>query len=91
MFRTAMIAVALVGVAAVARADVAAGDACAANLSADGKTIYAAVVAANPTSETLRSTMETEARKLVMDGKVAMGTGRENAQAAGECMRARLQ
>lgn len=91
MFRTAVIAVALIGPPTVARADVAAGDACAANLTADGKTIYAAVVAASPTLETLRSTIESQARSLVMDGKVAMGTGRENAQAAGECVRARLQ
>lgn len=91
MSRTAVIAVALVGVAAVARADVAAGDACAVNLSADGKTIYAAVVAAGPTLENLRSTVESQARSLIMDGKVAMGTGRDNAQAAGECVRARLQ
>jgi uncharacterized protein YcfJ len=91
MLRIAVIAVALVGAATVARADVAAGDACAANLTADGKTIYAAVVAANPTLETLRSTVESQARSLVMDGKVAMGTGRDNAQAAGECVRARLQ
>ena len=91
MLRTAAIAVILAGVATVAWADVAAGDACAANLTADGKTIYAAVVAANPTLETLRSTVESQARALVMDGKVAMGTGRDNAQAAGECVRARLQ
>jgi len=86
-----MIVAALVGMAATARADVAAGDACAANLTADGKTIYAAVVAANPTLETLRSTVESQARSLVMDGKVAMGSGRDNAQAAGECVRTRLQ
>ena len=91
MMRTTMIVAALVGMAATARADVAAGDACAANLTADGKTIYAAVVAANPTLETLRSTVESQARSLVMDGKVAMGSGRDNAQAAGECVRTRLQ
>jgi uncharacterized protein YcfJ len=91
MLRTTMIAAAMVGMAATARADMAAGDACAANLTADGKTIYAAVVAANPTLDTLRSTVESQARSLVMDGKVAMGSGRDNAQAAGECVRARLQ
>ncbi len=91
MLKTTMIAVAMVGLAGSAWADAAAGDACAANLTADGKLIYAAVVAANPTLETLRSTVESQARALVMDGKVAMGTGRENAQAAGECVRTRLQ
>ena len=48
MFKT-MIAVALIGVATMAHADVAKGDACASHLSAVGKQIYAAVVAANPT------------------------------------------
>ena len=91
MFKRAVIAMAMVGAATMARADLAAGDACAGNLSADGKTIYAAVVAASPTLETLRSTVETQARSLVMDGKVAMSTGRENARDAGECVRARLQ
>ena len=91
MFKRAVIAMAMVGAATMARADMAAGDACAANLSADGKTIYAAVVAASPALETLRSTVETQARSLVMDGKVAMSTGRENARDAGECVRARLQ
>jgi hypothetical protein len=91
MFKRVMMAIAMGSAATAARADVAAGDACAANLMPDGKTIYAAVVAANPTLETLRSTVESRARSLVMDGKVAMGTGRENAQAAGECVRARLQ
>jgi uncharacterized protein YcfJ len=91
MFRTAVIAVALVAVAVVARADVAAGDACAANLTTDGKTIYAAVVAANPTLENLRSTVESQARSLVMNGTIARSEGRDNAQAAGECVRARLQ
>ena len=41
-----------------ARADKAAADACAAKLSADGKAVYTAVVAANPTRETLRSVVE---------------------------------
>ncbi len=91
MLRTTVIAVAMVGMATTAWADVATGDACAGNLTADGKTIYAAVVAASPTLDNLRSTVETQARRLVMDGKVAMGTGRDNAQAAGECVRARLQ
>ena len=90
MLRTTMIAVAMVALATTVWADVAAGDACAANLTADGKTIYAAVVAANPTLDTLRTTVETQARSLVMDGKVAMGSGRENARAAGDACAANL-
>ena len=91
MVRTTMIAAALVGMATMARADAAAGDACAANLTADGKQVYAAVVAANPTLQNLRETIEEQARSLVFAGKIARSTGRDNATAAGECVRARLQ
>jgi len=91
MVKTTVIAVALVSVATTAHADVAAGDACAANLTADGKQIYAAVVAANPTLQNLRETIEDQARSLVFAGKVARSTGRDNATAAGECVRTRLQ
>ncbi len=91
MVKTTMIAVALVSVATVARADTVAGDACAANLTADGKQIYAAVVAANPTLQSLRETVEEQARGLVFAGKIARAEGRDNATAAGECVRTRLQ
>lgn len=90
-FKKAMIAVALASMATTARADVAAGDACAANLTADGKQIYAAVVAANPTLQNLRETIEEQARSLVFAGKIARAEGRDNAVAAGECVRTRLQ
>jgi hypothetical protein len=91
MHKTTMIAVALVSVTTVALADAATGDACAANLTADGKQVYAAVVAANPTLQNLRETIEEQARSLVFAGKIARSTGRDNATAAGECVRARLQ
>ncbi len=91
MVKTLMIAAALASVAAMAHADAAAGDACAANLTADGKQIYAAVVAANPTLPNLRETVEEQARGLVFAGKIARAEGRDNALAAGECVRARLQ
>ena len=78
-------------VATMARSDAAAGDACAANLTADGKLVYAAVVAANPTLQNLRDTVEHQARELVFAGKIARAEGRDNAVAAGECVRTRLQ
>jgi hypothetical protein len=90
-FKTTMIAAALVSVATMAWADAAAGDACAANLTADGKLVYAAVVAANPTLQNLRETVEEQARSLVFAGKIARAEGRDNAVAAGECVRTRLQ
>lgn len=77
--------------AASAQAAGPAGDACAAKLTPDGKAIYAATVAAKPTTETLRSTIEKEARSLVMGGKVSRGQARENAEAAGECVKVALQ
>ncbi|SEO27850.1 hypothetical protein SAMN02990966_01474 [Rhodospirillales bacterium URHD0017] len=98
MFKTTTIAIAMTapvmapmtGLATSAWAG-AAGDACAANLTADGKQIYAAVVAANPTLQNLRETTEEQARSLVFAGKIARTEGRENAVAAGECVRTRLQ
>ncbi len=92
MFKAAMmVAAAMTGMALAARADVAAGDACAAKLTADGKLVYAAVLAANPTLQNLRETVEHQARELVFAGKIARAEGRDNAVAAGECVRTRLQ
>lgn len=73
------------------RADGPAGDACAGGLTPDGKAIYAAVVAAGATSETLKSVTEHETRSLAMGGKIGRGKARDNAVAAGECMKARLK
>ena len=67
-----------------------AGDACAAKLTPDGKAIYTATVAAKPTMETVRAVVEKEARSLVMGGKIARGSARDNAVAAGECVKATL-
>jgi hypothetical protein len=39
----------------------------------------------------LRSVVEHEARGLAMGGKIGRGDARENALAAGECVKARLQ
>jgi uncharacterized protein YcfJ len=87
----AMLALAAMGVAVAARADGPAGDACAAKLTPDGKAVYAAVVAAKPTTETLREVIEKEARSLAMGGKIARASARENATAAGECVKVTLQ
>ncbi len=84
------LAVAVAGWSA-ARADAPAGAACAAGLTPDGQAIYAAVAAANPTAETLKSVVEHEARGLAMGGKIGRGEARPNALAAGECMKIRLQ
>jgi hypothetical protein len=85
------VVLAMAGLAGEARADAAAGSACAANLTPDGKAIYAAVVAAGPTSQTLRSVVEEQTRSLAMGGSISRGSARDNAEAAGACVRASLQ
>lgn len=91
MFRMVTLVGLTMGVAASAWADGPAGEACAAKLNGDGKAVYAATMAAKPTKETLRETVEKEARGLAMGGKIAMGGARENAMAAGECAKVTLE
>jgi hypothetical protein len=88
---TVALALAVTAWASGALADAPAGATCAANLTPDGKAIYAVVAAASPTSETLKSVVEHETRSLAVAGKIGRGDARENAVAAGECMKARLQ
>jgi hypothetical protein len=88
---TATLVLAMAGLAATARADGPGASACAANLAPDGKAIYAATVAAKPTLETLRSVVERQTRSLAMGGKIARGEARDNATAAGECVKIALQ
>jgi hypothetical protein len=89
--KMAMVAVAAMGCAVAARADGPAGDGCAAKLTPDAKAIYAATLAAKPTTDTLRPTVEKEARSLAMGGKIARGSARDNAVAAGECVKVAIQ
>ncbi|MFT0862527.1 hypothetical protein [Ancylobacter sp. G4_0304] len=87
--RSALAAAALVGAsilaAPLAHADKAAGDACAASLSADGKAIYAAALPSLGSAD-LRTVVTNTTKSLVEGGKVAMGSARSNAQAAGKCL-----
>ncbi len=80
-------ALATMGMATLAHADMAAANACSANLTPDGKQIYAAVIAAKPTSDTLQATMESQTRNLAMGGKIGRGEARDNAIAARDCVR----
>jgi hypothetical protein len=91
MFGRAVVAVVLLGGARIACAAPPAGDACAAQLAPDGKAIYSATMAARPTTDTLRATIEKEARSLAMAGRIARGSARDNALAAGECVKVALQ
>jgi hypothetical protein len=87
----ATLVLAATGFAVTAQASGPAGDACAAKLTADGKAVYAAAVAAKPTMDTVRAVIEKEARSLAMGGKIARGSARENATAAGECVKVALE
>jgi hypothetical protein len=84
---TVTLVLAMAGPAATARADGPGGSACAANLTPDGKAIYAATVAARPTLETLRSVVEHKTRSVAMADKIGRGEARDNAVAAGECVK----
>lgn len=88
---TAVIVAATLGLAAAAWADVKSGDACASNLSPAGKSIYAAVVAANPTIKTLRETARSQVRSMVASGKISADAAEANGILAAECVRVRLQ
>lgn len=66
-------------------------DACASQLTADGKTIFAAARAANPTLPDLRETMVSVVKGLVAAGKVAPAGAHDNGAAAGRCMAAQLR
>jgi hypothetical protein len=77
-------------IAPAAHADAAAADACATNLQPDGRVIYAATVAGQPTADTLKSIVESQTRSLAMAGKIGRGQARENAVAAAECVRFRF-
>jgi hypothetical protein len=85
---TAVLAIA--GSLGEAWADPARGDVCASNLSPDGKAIYAAALAANPTMQTLRDIVTEQTRGLAFNGQINRDTARANAIAAGECIRIRL-
>lgn len=87
----ATLVLAVTGFVAAARADGPAGDACAAKLTPDGKEIYTAAMAEKPTTGTVKAVIEKEARSLAMGGKIARGSARDNAIAAGECVKTTIQ
>lgn len=92
MFKLIVGAVSLTIVfAASTHADTAAGNACAAKLQPDGQAIYAATMAANPTTQNQRDILEKETRSLAMGNKIARGSARDNAIAAEACIKAALQ
>jgi uncharacterized protein YcfJ len=87
----AVLVIAIVGCSAVARADRAAGDACAAQLTSEGKAVYAASMAARPTKDTIYDTVERETRGLVESKKIAFDDARDAGVAAAICVRQALE
>jgi len=87
MRRFLIAVLATVGMASAAAANGPAADACAAKLTPDGKAIYAATMAGKPTKDNLRSVVEHQTRSLAMGGKIGRGDARDNAMAAGECVK----
>lgn len=86
----AVLVFAIMGCSVAARADRAAGDACAGQLTADGKAVYAASMAARPTKATIYDTVERETRGLVESKKIAWDVARDNGVAAALCVTAAL-
>lgn len=86
MWKPAAVAAAMALMVAAPVAASGNGDACAAKLNADGKAIYAATVAAKPTAQNLRDTVERETKGLAMGNKIARGSARDNAKAAMACV-----
>ena len=70
----------------LAFADKPAADACAAGLPADAKLIYAATAADFPTAADPRGMVRDKTRAMVQAGKIAQGSARDNAMAAGKCL-----
>jgi hypothetical protein len=71
----------------LAFADKLAADACAAGLPQDAKLIYAATAADFPTAADPRGMVRDKTKAMVQAGKIAQGSARDNAMAAGKCLR----
>ena len=70
----------------LAFADKLAADACAAGLPQDAKLIYAATAADFPTAADPRGMVRDKTKAMVQAGKIAQGSARDNAMAAGKCL-----
>src|SRR5262245_11283014 len=60
--------------------------ACAAGLSKDSKAIYDATAPHVTSLSTLKDTVVTETRQLLMSGKIVQASAKSSAQAAGKCL-----
>jgi hypothetical protein len=86
MIRT-VLTCALLLIPSLAFADKKAADSCAAGLAPDAQKIYVAaapgfVAAANPQAE-----VKGQVQALVLGGKIDRGSARDNAMAAGDCLK----
>jgi hypothetical protein len=76
--------------AAAAHADRKTADACAAKLSPEAKLVYSATIGAVTTQATLKDTVTSKTRSLVMGGKLSRSAARPAAEAAGACLKQAL-
>jgi hypothetical protein len=74
-------------VPALAHADQAGADACAAKLAPDAKAIYDAAAPGFAAASDKRGEVRASTVALVKDGKIGKDAAKENAQAAGACLR----
>lgn len=84
--RQIMLAAGLCMVATAAFADKMAAEACAAKLSAEARTIYAAVAPKVVPGVSLREVVTEQTRALVIAGAVSKATARTAAEKAGMCL-----
>ena len=72
---------------AIAFADAAAAAKCRSGLNAEATLIYDKVLPLVTPATVLRDMLKEQTRSMVMAGSVDMGTARDSATAAGECLR----
>jgi type II secretory pathway component PulL len=72
--------------ASSAHADQVAAQNCAARLSRDSRTIYEATLPELRPGADLRALVTARTRSLAMSGKIARGSARASATAAGQCL-----
>jgi hypothetical protein len=71
-------------------ADRAKADACAAGLSPDAKLIYSSIIGKMAPGVDLVASVKSQARSLVMDGKLERAQAQSAAQSAGACLKQAL-
>lgn len=85
LFALALLPIALAP--AAARADTDSANACAAQLSPDARSIFDATLPHVHPGADMRSLLTTSTRRLAFSGTIDLGSARESATAAAQCLR----